>query len=128
LVHFLEKSGATPVYDTSDATGFRWSLRDGGTVVGPVPFDGSPTGIINDYTSDYFLLESVRDPVRGSLSYVVYGFLITGTRAGEWWLENHVLPNLSSQTQRWYVYYWNDTDGVPGPSVDDTWTPIASGS
>jgi hypothetical protein len=135
LVAFLENQGYSPVYNYSDALGDNaLDLRDGGDVTGLIDA-GATTP--ND---DYFLLETTRDPVRGTFVFVVYGFSYFGTAAADWFVQNDVLTQdggLSNWNKSWYVYHWQGGDGgtnADGGTADggtgsplDTWDLLGSG-
>jgi hypothetical protein len=120
LVHFLETQGYTAVYDASNSTNAIFGLRDGGTVA------SVPSAALTS-ADDYFLIEAVRDPVRGSFAFIVYGFGYAGTVAGSWYVQNTLMPSLSSHTEAWDVFHWQEADGGTGPSVNDTWTLLNQG-
>ena len=61
LVDYLESQGITNPYDRSTLDEVTLATRDGGVIV------DVPVSTVSD-THDYFILELVREPIRGSLS------------------------------------------------------------
>ncbi len=115
----LERAGATEVRVTGDNINISFVRSDGGVLI-EVPFANATP------THDWFLVELVKDPTRGAVALVTYGFSSAGTAAGAWYLAHRVLPMPSAFGKSWYVVEWTDTgDATAGDS--DTFTPIAEG-
>jgi hypothetical protein len=118
LIRYLDMAGVTPIYSTYD-NGEQFRLRSGGTP--PVNVTGSTD------VQDWFIIETVVDPTSGTLMFAIDGFQLQGTTAGVWYFANHILPSLSSYTDSYYVFEWNDVDGDKQPSSADTFTQVTSG-
>ncbi len=119
LVDYVETSGIAPVYDSSDETTSSFTSHDAGVVASTLRANIGPS-------HDFFLIELVRDPVRGSLALIAYGLSESGTDAAAYHWVNQMMPNLGSLDQAWYLYEWVD-DTTPGPSAGDTFTLLGSG-
>jgi hypothetical protein len=85
-----------------------------------------PTGDVTA-THDWFVIEVVREPVRGSFTLACYGFGASGTGAAAVYLLSHVMPAQGTFTDEWYLVEWQDTDANAGPSAGDTFTKLHSG-
>jgi hypothetical protein len=120
LVAFLESNGYTNPYDQSTVTEITLATRDAGVIV------DQPSSTVSD-THDFFIVELVREPTRGSLSLVVYGYYGTGTEAGGVFLTQQILASPSSFPNHWYIVEWTDNGAPPGPDPTDTFTIRASG-
>ncbi len=132
LVRYLETSGTSTVYNTTDdVTRLDWMRRGG------QPDGGDTRLVLVDLTMvtpshDFFLVEVVKDPISGTFSLVVYGVQSPGTRAGAFYFANVMLPSIVGDaatpfTNAWYIYEWTGADGGTMPSVGDTFTEVASG-
>jgi len=132
LVKYLESSGTSTVYNESDGTTQltfkrRRGAADGGdAIIQTVPLSSVTPG------HDFFTIYVIKDPISGTLSLVVYGIESAGTKAGAFYFANVMLPNIvgadvTTFTQAWYVYEWTAADAGAGPSVNDTFMPIAAG-
>jgi len=79
---------------------------------------------------DYFMIEAFQDS-QGKNVYVINGAGWTGTLAGAAYFNNKIYPDISSYTESWYIYEWQDAgsgishNGFPDPG--DTYTLVASG-
>ena len=114
LVDYLEGRGITNVYDSSNLTTVTINSRDAGTLV------STPASNVSE-THDYLIVELVRDPARGSLSLLSYGYQATGTVAAANWLTTYVFPNPAVYPDPWYLVEWNKING------NDTYVVRASG-
>lgn len=115
-VGWLETNGRAHVFDTSTATMYRLSLRDGGVVA---------TGAMSSlsFLHDIFILQVVRSP-SGAVVFNSGGFFAEGTAAGAWYFENVLFPMRVTLGSPWYVYEWTDTN-MNGPDAADTFTRLA---
>jgi hypothetical protein len=123
LVAFLETHKIGSVYNMAEGANVAFKKRAGEA--------GADTSIVSipsteQATHDAFVVEVIRDPVSGTLAFVIYGFAQQGTEAGVLYFVNQLLPNLSTLTKSWYVYEWKDLNAV-GPGVDDEFTLKDSG-
>ncbi|MBE2248398.1 MAG: hypothetical protein IAE78_02540 [Myxococcus sp.] len=115
-IGWLESVNLAPVRDTSTATQYRLSLRDGGAVAsGAVSSLGA--------THDVFVIQLVRTPT-GATVLNTGGFYGEGTTAGAWYFRNVLLPMRASLTSGWYVVEWTDQN-ANGPDAMDTFTVLA---
>jgi hypothetical protein len=132
LVRWLETSGTSHVYNTTDGTTrLEWKRRGGSGDGGDTVLKLVDLTMVNA-SHDFFLLEVVKDPISGTFSLVVYGVDSAGTRAGAFYFANVMLPSIVGDaatpfTNAWYIYEWTGADGGTTPSMSDTFTEIASG-
>lgn len=120
VVSYLERTGVAQVSFDAVGTDLFFRRSDGGVVV-QAPM-AAPTA-----SHDWFILELVKEPLRGSPSLIGYGFSGAGTIAAHWFLEHQVVPTRSAWTKSWYVVEWTDTDASGEASAGDTFTQLASG-
>jgi hypothetical protein len=120
MVGWLERTGATQVRFAATATDVLFVRQDGG-VVAQAPF------ALSNASHDWFVLELVKDPQRGSASLVSFGFGGAGTAAGAYFLANQVWPTRSAWTKAWYVVEWTDVDASGTPTAGDAYTVVGSG-
>jgi len=132
LVNYLEDSRTSAVYNEGDGvTWLEWRQRGGATDGGDSVIRRVDLSLITP-THDYFLAEVVKDPISGTFSLVVYGINSPGTTAGAFYFANVMLPSIvgadvTTFTQAWYIYEWTSTNPDGGPSLGDTFMPVASG-
>ncbi len=128
-IGYLDSQGITPVHVTSSDAGatLAFEMRDGGTIISS-PFMSLTA------THDYFTVMVTTEPVSGTLVLTAYGMLSPGTTAAGWYFQNHMVPGIvadggidAGYPNAWYVYEWTDAT-TDGPSADDTFTMLASGS
>lgn len=113
LVNYFETAAIAPVFDTVSGDNLEFHLRDGGQAIVSVPAKS-----ITD-KHDYFVVELVRDPTTGAVALVTYGLGSPGTNAAVWYFANVMFADRENLTSDWYVYQWDDTDEVAGPSAGD---------
>ncbi len=123
LVDYVERSGISPIFDSSTNNSYSFSTRDGGGVA----LFYAPSSSLSA-SHDYFVVQLVREPVNGTLSLVSYGFDGPGTQASAWFFAHKVMVNRAAYPGSWYVVEWTNADGDPAPSAGDTYTVIGSGS
>jgi hypothetical protein len=133
LVHYLENSRTSPVYNESDGVSqLLWKRRGGAADGGDAVLATVDLTTITP-TNDYFLAEVVKEPISGTFSLIVYGVESPGTRAGAFYFANVILPNIvgadvTTITQAWYLYKWSSTNAADaGPSLGDTYMLVDSG-
>lgn len=119
LVGYLERSAVSEVKFSSNATD-NVLMRQSGAVLVQAPFGQTSA------THDWFVLELVKQPSRGSPSLVAYGFGPQGTMAAQYYLQTQIIPSLNTFTKAWYVIEWTDGAAV-GVGAGDTFTLVASG-
>lgn len=114
-IGWLEGVNLAQVRDTSTATQYRLTLRDGGVIAtGPI----SALGLTHDIT----VIQLVRAP-SGATVLNTAGFHGPGTTAGAWYFRNVLLPMRASLTSSWYVVEWTDSS-LNGPDATDTFTRL----
>lgn len=77
---------------------------------------------------DFFYVQLAVEPQSGTLCFSAVGILAPGTQAAGYYVSAVIGPNLSTYTQRWYVFEWTDANGDSVANAGDTFTMIASGS
>lgn len=124
-VAYMNNQSLTPVYVTVDSNAMTASFVQRSTSAALVT---APMSMLTA-SHDYFVVQLAVEPTSGTLCFIAYGFFAPGTSAAAFWASTQMVPNRASFTNRWYVYEWTDNadGGVPGPSADDTFTPVASG-
>jgi hypothetical protein len=125
LIRYLDAQGVTAVFNSSNSQRARFQLRDGNGGPGPFVVDEPQSAITPAH--DYFLIETVVDPVSGTLMFAIHGFLAQGTLAGTWHFLNIMLPARGTFAKSYYVYEWTNADGDPSASAGDTYALAASG-
>jgi hypothetical protein len=121
LVGYLERSGATQVkFASANFGGDLLFVRSDGGVLVNVPYTTVTDG------HDWFLIELVKEPLRGSASIITYALGANGTLAAVHYVETQILPTRSAWTKSWYVLEWVDSGNLVADNAD-TFTLIASG-
>ena len=119
-IDWLERSGATQVYDSSTAEVASMTRRGGAMIF------SEPVANLNQ-SLDYFVLQIARTRPFGPLTISGYGMYGPGTTAAAYYFERSVLPTLSTRTENWYVVKWVDLDADMLPSQPGEFTVLASG-
>jgi hypothetical protein len=125
LIRYLDAQGVTDVFNASNGLRARFQLRGTGGAPGAFVVDQPQSAITP--THDYFLVETVVDPVTGTLMFAIHGFLAEGTLAGTWHFLNTMLPARATYAKSYYVYEWTNADSEPSASAGDTYRLVASG-
>jgi hypothetical protein len=125
LIRYLDAQGVTAVFNATNGERGRFQLRNGSGGPGAFVVDEPSSAITT--THDYFLVETVVDPVTGTLTFGIQGFQAEGTVAGVWYFLNTVLPARATYDKRYYVFEWTNADGDPAGSAGDTYRLVASG-
>ena len=119
----LASSRITPVYFASDDANVYFKKTSDNSNI--VTFAKSSLG----GATDYFVIEIVAD-ASGNSFFIFYGFTSKGSNAAAElvlsWIQGGI---LGSQTDSYYVYRWQDTngDGIVNLPPTDTYTLITSG-
>jgi hypothetical protein len=122
-VAYMDTQGLTPLIVATDGTN-SW-IRNRRTMA-DIALAANATDLTSHH--DYFVLELSVEPMSGTLCFFGYGFLAPGTIAAGYYVQNSLLPTLSTFTDAWYAYEWTDVDNDGAPSAGDTFTLIAHGT
>ncbi|MGB6680980.1 MAG: hypothetical protein WBF08_06635, partial [Candidatus Bathyarchaeia archaeon] len=105
-VNYYEKNRISPLYWRSVSGTYYWYLADGTRL----DETAMPFSQISGGHQDMFVVESFVDN-SGNNVFIVYGYGWKGTFAAGLFFKSIVYPNLSSYSDAWYVYRWNDSNG-----------------
>jgi hypothetical protein len=116
----------TPI--TLSQVGSNWVWTDrGGAQVASV---STSSVAIPPGNSDVFVIEILQD-ASGRIIVILYGLTYLGTWAAAWYFKYKIYPNISSDTQSYYVVRWTDQSSGPyadyTPDTGDTYTILAQG-
>jgi hypothetical protein len=113
LEGYLEAQRIAPLYLNVTDTDTQFLKSSNNQEVVSLPIAGPHD------TSDYFLIQFMRDPASGSLALNAQGFWLSGTNAAAYQLIEAILPNLASFDKAWYAYEWTDADGDKAPDLNE---------
>ncbi len=113
LEGYVESEKIAPLYwkVLEDSTEYRKTSNDETVVSLPIAGDHE--------SSDFFIIQFMRDSKSGSLILNAQGFWLSGTVAAAYQLEHGVLPALPASNHAWYAYSWTDADGDKAPDLDE---------
>jgi hypothetical protein len=113
----------TPIFSQSIANGSRVQIiqRSSGSALVDVAVSALTA------THDDFVVQLAAEPASGTFTFMVYGLNAAGTTAGVWYAVNTMIPKKADYGDRWFVFEWQDTDGMPGPTMGDMFTKLGSG-
>ena len=127
LVEYYDSTWQTPVYLSTDPT-LQYTIiqRSTGNILASETAAQRDSGVV-----DYFVIQAFKD-TDGRSVFNLWGIGWTGTYAVTVYFVTNILPNISTFTDGWYLYQWNDASSGPShnsiPDAGDTFTLISSGN
>lgn len=125
LIRYLDAEGVTAVFNSSNSQRARFQYRNQDGTPGAFVVDEPQSAVTPAH--DYFLVETVVEPVTGTLMFAIHGFQANGTLAGVYHFLNTMLPARATYDKSYYVYEWTNADSDPSAGAGDTYNLLASG-
>jgi len=103
-VHYYEANRLAPLYFQNDGGVWYWYRADGTRL--------EETGLTPDQMKagqNMFVVEAFTDN-SGNRVFIVYGYGWKGTFAAGLFFKSVIYPDISSYSNSWYVYRWNDSN------------------
>jgi hypothetical protein len=123
IVNYLEDNKLTRSYNQYDAS-TSWFYGRASEGADPVLVMAPHSTLSADH--DFFVIETVIDPISRARVIKVYGLDAAGTKAATWFFVNRVFASPASYGGTHYIYEWTDSDAEDGPSDGDTFTEIVA--
>jgi hypothetical protein len=120
-IAYLDMMALTPLYPYVSGNEYDIMQRSTGAKIVSTTFDALTA------QHDYFFVETVVEPISGTLSFSGIGMLAPGTLAAGYYIGANIMPNRANYPLAWYIFEWTDTNGNSIPDAADTFTMVASG-
>jgi hypothetical protein len=124
IVRYLENNKLTKSWNKFDGATAWFFGRSSDDSPDPALVTAPYSVLSEDH--DFFVIETLTDPISRSRALKVYGLDSAGTRAAAWFFANRVLTSPESFSGDHYIYEWTDADDVDGASEGDTFTLVTN--
>ncbi|MFT3922097.1 MAG: hypothetical protein QM778_06155 [Myxococcales bacterium] len=121
IVGYLEGNKLTKSYNKFDGA-TAWFYGRGAAGEADPAIVTAPYSILDEH-HDFFVIETVTDPISRARVLKLYGLDSPGTNAAAWFFTHEVLADPASFGGTHYIYEWTDAT-MDGPSADDTYSQL----